>query len=163
MIESAVLWLLKIVAAPTVGLTSVFVIAFVSATLVPLGSEPAVFAVVKANEALFWPAILVASLGNTLGGAFDYFLGYRAKEAFAKERKTRWFGWLARYGSKTMLLSWVPGIGDPLCTLAGWLHLPFWPSIGYMAIGKFGRYVTMTAALLYVPDGFWRQLAHMLG
>ena len=163
MIESAVLWLLKIVAAPTVGLTSVFVIAFVSATLVPLGSEPAVFAVVKANEALFWPAILVASFGNTLGGAFDYFLGYRAKEAFAKERKTRWFGWLARYGSKTMLLSWVPGIGDPLCTLAGWLHLPFWPSIGYMAIGKFGRYVTMTAALLYVPDGFWRQLAHMLG
>ena len=163
MVESAVLWLLKVIAAPTVGLTSVFLIAFISATLLPLGSEPAVFAVVKANQALFWPAILVASFGNTLGGAFDYFLGYRAKQAFAKERQTRWFGWLARYGSKTMLLSWVPGIGDPLCTLAGWLHLPFWPSIGYMAVGKFARYVTMTAALLYVPDGFWKQLAHMLG
>ncbi|MFP5394211.1 MAG: YqaA family protein [Gammaproteobacteria bacterium] len=163
MIESAVLWLLKVVAAPTVGLTSVFLIAFVSATLLPLGSEPAVFAVVKANPQLFWPAVLVATCGNTLGGAFDYFLGYRAKEAFAKERKTRWFGWLARYGAKTMLLSWVPAIGDPLCTLAGWLHLPFWPSIGYMAIGKFARYLTMTAALLYIPDGFWKQLAHMMG
>ena len=163
MIEAAVLWVLKVVAAPAVGLSSVFVIAFVSATLVPLGSEPAVFAVVRANPALFWPAIMVATFGNTLGGALDYFMGYRAKVAFAKERKTRWFTWLARYGSKTMLLSWVPLIGDPLCTLGGWLHLPFWPSIGYMAVGKFLRYLTMTTALLYVPDGFWRKLVHVMG
>jgi len=158
MIETAVLWLLKVLAAPTVGLTSVFLIAFVSATLVPLGSEPAVFAVVKANEAMFWPAIIVATIGNTLGGAVDYLIGYRAKIAFARERQSRWFNWLAKYGSKTMLLSWVPGIGDPLCTLAGWLHLPFWPSVMYMAIGKFGRYLTMTAVLLYVPDDFWHKL-----
>lgn len=163
MIESAVLWLLKLLAAPAVGLTSVFVVSFVSATLVPLGSEPAVFAVVKANGALFWPAILVATLGNTLGGVLDYWLGYRAKVAFAKERQTRWFGWLARYGAKTMLLSWVPGIGDPLCTLGGWLHLPFWPSLGYMAAGKFMRYISMTVLLLYVPDGFWRQMGRLLG
>ena len=163
MIEFAVLWLLKLLAAPAVGLTSVFVISFVSATLVPLGSEPAVFAVVKANGALFWPAILVATLGNTLGGVLDYWLGYRAKVAFARERQTRWFGWLARYGAKTMLLSWVPGIGDPLCTLGGWLHLPFWPSLGYMAAGKFMRYITMTVLLLYVPDGFWRQMGRLLG
>lgn len=158
MIETAVLWLLKVLAAPTVGLTSVFLIAFVSATLVPLGSEPAVFAVVKANEAMFWPAIIVATIGNTLGGAVDYLIGYRAKIAFARERQSRWFNWLAKYGAKTMLLSWVPGIGDPLCTLAGWLHLPFWPSVMYMAIGKFGRYLTMTAVLLYVPDDFWHRL-----
>jgi len=158
MIETAVLWLLKVLAAPTVGLTSVFLIAFVSATLVPLGSEPAVFAVVKANEAMFWPAIIVATIGNTLGGAVDYLIGYRAKIAFARERQSRWFGWLAKYGSKTMLLSWVPGIGDPLCTLAGWLHLPFWSSVMYMGIGKFGRYLTMTAVLLYVPDDFWRRV-----
>ena len=162
MIESAVLWLLKFLAAPTVGLTSVFVISFVSATLVPLGSEPAVFAVVKANPALFWPAILVATVGNTLGGAVDYLIGYRAKVAFAKERQSRWFAWLARYGAKTMLLSWLPGIGDPLCTLAGWLHLPFWPSVGYMALGKLVRYIGMTAMLLYVPDGFWRRIGDLL-
>jgi membrane protein YqaA with SNARE-associated domain len=158
MIENAVLWLLNFLAAPTVGLTSVFVISFVSATLLPMGSEPAVFAVVKANDAMFWPAILVATVGNTLGGAVDYFVGYRAKVAFAKEKQSRWFGWLKRYGAKTMLLSWVPGVGDPLCTLAGWLHLPFWPSVMYMAIGKFLRYVTMTVALLYVPDGFWKSI-----
>ena len=162
MIESAVIWLLKLVAAPAVGLSSIFIISFISATLLPLGSEPAVFAVIKANPELFWSAILVGTLGNTLGGAFDYFLGYRAKVAFAKERKTRWFTWLEHYGPKTMLLSWVPGIGDPLCTMAGWLHMPFWPSVGYMAIGKFGRYVTMTCLLLYVPDGVWKRLGDLL-
>lgn len=162
MIETAVLWLLKVLAAPSVGLTSVFLIAFVSATLVPLGSEPAVFAVVKANEAMFWPAILVATLGNTLGGVLNYGIGYRAKIAFAKERQSRWFGWLRRFGAKTMLLSWLPGIGDPLCSLAGWLHLPFWPSVMYMAIGKFARYLTMTAVLLYVPDGFWKRIGDMI-
>ncbi|MCC2961307.1 DedA family protein [Massilia sp. IC2-278] len=162
MIETAVLWLLKVLAAPSVGLTSVFLIAFVSATLVPLGSEPAVFAVVKANPAMFWPAILVATVGNTLGGVLNYGIGYRAKIAFAKERQSRWFGWLRRFGAKTMLLSWVPGVGDPLCTLAGWLHLPFWPSVMYMAIGKFARYLTMTAVLLYVPDGFWKSVGDLI-
>ncbi|MES2265025.1 MAG: YqaA family protein [Pseudomonadota bacterium] len=162
MIESAIRWLLSILAAPEVGLTSVFIISFVSATLVPLGSEPAVFATIKANGALFWPVIVVATIGNTLGGAVDYWLGYRAKQAFARERESRWFRWLAKYGAKTMLLSWVPGIGDPLCTLAGWLKLPFWPSIAYMTVGKLGRYLCMTWLLLNVPDGVWKTIGRML-
>lgn len=163
MIESAVHWLLALLALPEIGLSSVFMIGFVSATLLPMGSEPAVFAVVKANGALFWPAIVVATLGNTLGGMLDYWMGYGAKQVLAKERASRWFGWLQRYGAKTMLLAWLPGIGDPICTLAGWLKLPFWPSVGYMALGKFLRYVTMTSLLLHVPDGLWRQIADWLG
>lgn len=162
MIESAIAWLLHLVAAPAVGLTSVFIISFISATLLPLGSEPAVFAVIKANPAMFWPVIATATLGNTLGGAVDYWMGYRAKQAFAKERKSRWFHWLERHGAKTMLLSWVPGIGDPLCTLAGWLKLPFWPSLAYMMAGKLGRYLVMTTLLLYVPDGVWHRIGQML-
>ncbi len=61
-----------------------------------------------------------------------------------------------------MLLSWLPGVGDPICTVAGWLRLPFWPSVAYMAIGKFLRYVCVTTALLYVPDGFWQRIVNML-
>jgi membrane protein YqaA with SNARE-associated domain len=159
MIESAIKWLLSVLAVPDVGLTSVFFISVLSATLLPLGSEPAVFAVIKANPALFWPAIVVATIGNTLGGIIDYWMGYGAKQALGKERESRWFGWLQRYGAKTMLLAWLPGIGDPLCTLAGWLKLPFWQSVFYMAIGKFLRYITITTLLLYVSDGFWRRLA----
>ena len=159
MILSAIQWLLDFLSAPVVGLTSVFFISLVSATLVPMGSEPAVFAVIKANDALFWSVILVATAGNTLGGMVNYALGYGAKQVFAKERKTRWFHWLERYGAKTLLLSWLPGVGDPISTVAGWLRLPFWPSVGYMAIGKFLRYLCMTTALLYVPDRFWQWIA----
>ncbi len=162
MIESAIHWLLHTLAVPSVGLSSVFIISFVSATLLPLGSEPAVFAVIKANPAMFWSVILVATVGNTLGGVVDYWMGYGAKQAFAKERSSRWFHWLERFGAKTMLLAWLPGIGDPICTLAGWLKLPFWPSVMYMAIGKFVRYLLMTWLLLNVPDGFWRSLADWL-
>ena len=43
-------------------------------------------------------------------------------------------------------MGWLPLVGDPLCTLAGWLKLPFWPCLAYMLIGKFLRYVLMTAA-----------------
>jgi membrane protein YqaA with SNARE-associated domain len=158
MLESAVHWLLNVLALPDVGLVSIFIISLLSATLLPLGSEPAVFAVIKANASLFWPTILVATVGNTIGGVIDYWIGYGAHEVFARERETRWFKWLERYGAKTMLLAWLPGIGDPLCTVAGWLKLPFWPSVCYMAIGKFLRYLTMTSMLLLVPDGFWRGL-----
>ena len=62
-----------------------------------------------------------------------------------------------------MLLSWLPGIGDPLCTVGGWLKLPFWPCVIYMAIGKLGRYIVMTWLLLYIPDSSWRGLAQFLG
>lgn len=163
MIVSAVTWLLNMLALPDVGLTAAFLISFVSATVLPMGSEPAVFAVAKANSALFWPVVLVATAGNTLGGMVDYWMGYGAKKLFAEERSSRWFGWLQRFGPRTLLLAWLPGIGDPLCVLAGWLRLRFWPCVIYMAIGKFIRYMVITALLLELPDGFWRELMHMMG
>jgi membrane protein YqaA with SNARE-associated domain len=162
MIASAIQWLLDMLALPDVGLASVFVISIVSATLLPLGSEPVVFAVIKENASLFWVTIFVATAGNTIGGVINYGLGYGAHEVLAKERKTRWFSWLERYGAKTMLLAWLPAVGDPLCVLAGWLKLPFWQCMAYMAIGKLLRYLTVTSMLLMVPDGFWRGLLDWL-
>jgi membrane protein YqaA with SNARE-associated domain len=50
-------------------------------------------------------------------------------------------------------LSWLPIVGDPLCAVAGWLKFPFWPCVIYMAIGKFVRYLVMTAALVWVFPG----------
>lgn len=162
MIESGVLWLLTALAVPDVGLIAVFVVSVLSATLLPIGSEPAVFAVIKANAALFWPVLAVGTLGNTFGGAIGYGMGYGAQKIWLRERESRWFGWLQRFGPKTLLLAWLPLVGDPLCSLAGWLKLPFWACIGYMAVGKFLRYLCLTWALLAVPDGFWRQLLQWL-
>jgi membrane protein YqaA with SNARE-associated domain len=146
--------LLAALALPQFGLSTVFVVSFISATLLPLGSEPVVFGLVKLNPAMFWPAVLVATLGNTLGGSVSWWMGYGAEQAYEhfshKPLESRALRWLQRFGPKTCLLSWLPGIGDPLCALAGWMKMPFWPCVAYMAVGKFARYVTMTAALLWV-------------
>jgi membrane protein YqaA with SNARE-associated domain len=149
--------LLTTLALPQYGLSTVFVVAFVSATLLPLGSEPAVMGLVKLNPELFWPAVLVATGGNTLGGMVTYWMGYGAERAYERiahrSPEARALRWLQRLGPKGCLLSWLPVVGDPLCAVAGWLKLPFWPCVAYMAIGKFARYVTMTTALLWVFPG----------
>ena len=149
--------LLAMLALPKVGLSTVFVVALVSATLLPMGSEPAVFGLVKLNPELFWPAILVATAGNTLGGAISWGMGWGAERAYERcthrKAEARVLRWLERFGAKACLLSWLPVVGDPLCAVAGWLQLPFWPCVAYMTIGKFGRYFVMTAALLWVWPG----------
>jgi membrane protein YqaA with SNARE-associated domain len=146
--------LLAALALPGVGLGAVFVVSFVSATLLPMGSEPAVFGLVKLQPEMFWPAIAVATLGNTLGGGLSWWMGYGAERAFEKvthrSGEARALALLQRLGPKACLLSWLPLVGDPLCAVAGWLRLPFWPCLGYMAIGKFARYLVMTAGLLWL-------------
>lgn len=148
--------LLAWLALPAVGLPAVFLIALVSATLLPLGSEPVVFALVKADASMFWPAILVATLGNTLGGGISWTMGYAAERGYERwrhhaPRNPRLLALLARFGPKACLLAWLPLVGDPLCAVAGWLRLPLGPCLLYMAIGKFLRYLLMTSALLW----FW--------
>ncbi len=148
--------MLALLALPKFGLSTVFIVSFVSATLLPLGSEPAVFGLAKINPAMFWPAILVGTVGNTLGGAVTWWMGYGAERAYEKMShhkplNARALRWLERWGAKGCLLSWLPIVGDPLCAVAGWLKLPFWPCLFYMAAGKFARYVTMTSAMLW----FW--------
>ena len=154
--------LLSALALPEFGLSTVFVVALVSATLLPLGSEPAVFGLVKLNPAMLWPAIFVATTGNTVGGAISWWMGYGAERAYERvahhePHNARVLRWLERFGARACLLSWLPLVGDPLCAVAGWLRLPFWPCLLYMAIGKFARYLVMTLALLWAfPVPFTR-------
>jgi membrane protein YqaA with SNARE-associated domain len=144
---------LVMLALPKFGLSTVFVVALVSATLLPLGSEPAVFGLVKLNPDMFWPAILVATAGNTIGGAITWWMGYGAERVYERvthhKAEAHALRWLEHFGAKACLLAWLPVVGDPLCAVAGWLRLPFWPCVLYMAIGKFARYLTMTAALMW--------------
>ncbi|HEY6354749.1 MAG TPA: YqaA family protein [Burkholderiaceae bacterium] len=150
--------LLKALALPEYGLSTVFVVSLVSATLLPLGSEFAVFGLLKLNPDLFWPTMLVATAGNTIGGAITWWMGYGVERAYEhmshrKPAELRALRWLERFGPKACLLSWLPGVGDPLCAVAGWLRFPFWPCVLYMAIGKFLRYVMYTPLLLWVFPG----------
>jgi len=146
--------LLALLALPEYGLSTLFVAAFVSATLLPIGSEPALFGLLKLNPELFWSAIAVATAGNTLGGMLDWWLGYEARHVVDKYSHSRHhmkaLGFLERLGPKACLLAWLPIVGDPLCAVAGWLRLPFWPCAAYMLVGKFLRYLAMTTALLWM-------------
>jgi membrane protein YqaA with SNARE-associated domain len=150
-------WLLATLALPKFGLTTVFVVALISATLLPMGSEPAVFGLIKLNPDLFWPTIMVATAGNTIGGAITWWMGYGAERAYEhrthRSNEGRALTWLRRFGARACLLAWLPVVGDPLCAVAGWMRLPFWPCIAYMAVGKFLRYLVLTSAMLWLLPG----------
>ncbi len=151
--------LIALLALPEYGLSTVFVVSFISATLLPLGSEPAVIGLITLSPHLFWPTIFVATVGNTLGGAVSWWMGLASHQVLDKYRHSathlRALDWLERIGPKACLLSWLPGVGDPLCAVAGWLKLPFWPCVFYMAVGKFLRYVVMTSVWFGLFGTVW--------
>ena len=125
----AVQWLLLTLALPAVGLPAIFLIALVSATLLPLGSEPAVFAYLKLSPDMFWAAVLVATAGVQERRRKQQKLGGTHFRKLAV--------YLRKMGPWALLFSWLPIVGDPLCSVAGWMKLRLLPCIFYMAIGKF--------------------------
>ena len=142
--------LLTNMATPEWGLVILFVCAALAATLLPLGSEPVLLALLGFHPELVWPALLVATLGNTLGGAIGWGMGWGAERWMAQRlhqtrmtQHMRALRWLERLGPVACLGAWLPLIGDPLCLVAGYLRLPFWPCVFYMALGKALRYAML--------------------
>ena len=129
------------------ALWALAVSAFTSATLLP-GTSEAVLAGLHAARAANPLALLaVASLANTLGSCVNWLLG----RLVTQFRDRRWFpaspaqiaraeSWYARYGLWSLLLSWVPVIGDPLTVVAGILRVPFAVFLVIVAIAKTARY-----------------------
>lgn len=159
--EEWLAYLLEKLALPQFGLSTVFFVAFLASTLLPVVAEPALFGVVKLNPDMFWPAIFAGTAGATLGGAVTYWMGYGAERAYEtvthKHPEGRALSWLKRFGPKACLFSALPVVGDPLCAVAGWLRLPFWSCLVYMLIGKFAKYVVLTAGLIwYFPGQYTR-------
>jgi len=144
-VQALLAWL----SLPEIGLPAVFLVSFIAASLVPLGSEPAIVGMLLLRPDLFWPTLLVATAGNTLGGVLNYWIGYGARQALAPQASSRALAWVERFGAKACLLAWVPVVGDPLCVVVGWLRLPFWQCAAYIAIGKFLRYWLMASLLIW--------------
>ena len=164
--EAAIQTLLDWFGMPTVGLPAVFIVATVSATLIPMGSEPVLFAYVSFNPQDYWLAIAVATVGNTIGGMINWWLGLLARNAYESlkgETNSRAQAWLEQKGPPMLLLSWLPAIGDPLCLVAGWLRLNWLQCLIYMAIGKLLRYITLTWLLTEIPKEFWEGIGRALG
>ncbi len=124
------------------GLSSLFLSSFISATLFPGGSEAVLFGLLKVRPELFWAALLTATLGNTLGGMTSYLVG----RLLPQGRDQRGAEWLRRWGSPVLLLSWLPVVGDGLCVAAGWLRLNPWAATLFMGLGKAARYALIAQA-----------------
>ena len=128
------------------GLTGLLLASFLSATLLPGGSEAVLFAVIKLHPEQAPAALLLATLGNTLGGMVTYFMG-RALPARVGADDTAAYriNALRRHGAPLLILAWAPIVGDALCAAAGWLRLPPLACAGWMAAGKTARYALVVA------------------
>ena len=92
------------------SLWTLFASSFLAATLLPGGSEAVLFGVLKLHPEQLWPALGVATLGNTLGGLSSYLIGRLIPQRAA----LKGLATIQKYGAAALLLSWVPIIGDPL-------------------------------------------------
>jgi len=132
-----------------------FLAAFVAATILPAQSEAVLAGLLATGTYSPVLLILVAGIGNVLGSVINWLLG-RSVERF---RNARWFPvsaknlertgrWYRKYGWWSLLLSWMPIIGDPLTVAAGIMREPFPRFLLVVTIAKFGRYIVLAAIVL---------------
>lgn len=139
------------------SLLALFLLSFAASTLIPLGSEWLLIALIVKGLPVT-PLIIIATLGNSLGACTTYAVGIWGgpllidKILRVDRRKiVQAMNLYAKYGSWSLLFSWLPIIGDPICLAAGLLKLKFPRFAGLMVLGKAARYtavaaITMTAA-----------------
>jgi len=133
---------------------SLFSVAFISATLLPMGSEAVLLYDLNLEETSVGLLWLCATLGNTLGAVVNYWLGLKGESFLEKRgylsakkmqrahvRFEKWGGWV-------LLLSWVPVIGDPLTFIAGVLRFHFWTFLWVVAVAKGVRYAVVIVGYL---------------
>jgi membrane protein YqaA with SNARE-associated domain len=123
------------------GLAGLFLASFLSATLLPGGSEAVLLAVVLRHPDQVSAALLLATAGNTLGGMTTYGMGRLIPAASGPAEVGD--GRAARRTHPAAGLG--PLIGDALCAAAGWLRLAWLPCTLWMALGKGARYAVVVA------------------
>lgn len=134
---------------------SLFLVAFGAATLLPLQSEAVLAGLLLAGGQPVWALLLVATLGNVLGSLVNWVLG----RFLADFRHKKWFpvsesaieraqATYRRYGRWTLLLSWLPVIGDPLTLVAGLMRESPWVFLLLVTLAKAGRYLAVAALTL---------------
>ncbi|MDX2481897.1 MAG: YqaA family protein [Desulfuromusa sp.] len=136
------------------GLWSLFLVSFCASTLLPLGSEwfLVVLLLQGSNPVA---AVIIATLGNSLGSGTNYLIGYYGGDWLAekllridKKRQQQAESWFNRYGSWSLLLAWLPIVGDPLCLVSGMLKTPFVRFALLVTTGKGLRYLSLALITL---------------
>lgn len=126
-----------------VSLWGLFISSLLSATVLPGGSELVLAGVITLHPELFWPALLLGTLGNTLGGMISFLMGWMLPQTQQLKHVEK----VRRYGTPALMFAWTPIIGDALCIAAGWLRLNPLHAALFMFVGKFARYAAIAFAL----------------
>lgn len=132
------------------GYVGLFFAAFAAATLLPAQSEAVLVGLLLTERYPASVLLAVATAGNVLGSVVNWWLG-RWTEAL---KHKRWFpvseaqlaraqGAYHRHGRWSLLLSWVPVIGDPLTVVAGVMREPFWSFLAIVLVAKAARYIAI--------------------
>ena len=140
---------------------SLFVVSFMVATIVPFGSEIYFATLLSINEYNSLLLLIAASTGNILGSVFNWICGYYAAYFIQK----KWFpinqnqinkatNFFLKYGKWSLLLAWLPFIGDPLTFVAGTLRYSFLPFLLLVSIGKIARYLMIYFSALWTINLF---------
>ena len=134
--------------------SGLFIAAFLAATILPAQSEAGLAALILASPASVILLVVTARLGNVLGSALNWYVGrginrYTSKQWFpANTQLSRATSWYSRYGRWSLLLSWVPVIGDPLTVVAGIMREPLLRFLLIVGIAKTGRYIVIALLAL---------------
>ncbi|MDO1582967.1 YqaA family protein [Rhizobium oryzicola] len=130
-------------------------VAFIAATILPAQSEAVLVGLLLTGGHSAVGLVAVAALGNTLGSVVNWFLG----AAIERYRDRRWFpvspkrlqqaqAWYQRYGKWSLLVSWLPVIGDAITVTAGVMREPLPIFIVLVALAKTARYVVLAVVTL---------------
>ena len=129
---------------------SLFGISFLAATILPFSSELSLAGLISTSNFNNSLLLIAASLGNVLGSVVNWFIGFYLRNFTSKKwfffneiQITRSSKWFEKFGKWSLLLAWVPILGDPLTLVAGLLRVRFLNFIILVAIGKVSRYLVV--------------------
>lgn len=136
-------------------LLGLFATCLAAGSVVPMPSEPAFVALLLTSDIAPWMVLTAATTGNVAGSAINWLIGLGA----GRFEGRRWFPvsapalerarhWYHRYGRWSLLMSWVPVIGDPLTIAAGVMREPFWSFLLIVSVAKLCRYGALAGLAL---------------
>ena len=140
---------------------SLFVVAFMVATIIPFGSEVYFITLLSLGEYNNLFLLIVVSVGNIFGSLFNWLCGFYVNYFIKKS----WFPInnkiinsgnkiFTKYGKWSLLFSWVPFIGDPIRLAAGSVRCPLIPFMILVSIGKFARYLLIYLSIIWAINIF---------
>jgi len=129
------------------GYLGLLLFCFFAATILPVSSEAALAAALALKMPTL-PALAFATAGNCAGIVFNYWVGSKVEEKLLhqhlqKKALARAYAMMQRWGKWSLLLSWLPVIGDPLTYLAGVLRMNFYLFFSVAAMLRFLRYLAV--------------------